>query len=376
MRMVLILLMAVTLYADISKLQEEVFGLKEEQANVDNALLKSSFINPLTLSATLNRTNFSFGGNGAEQVSISLSQDIFRSGNIFYLIDYASLSQKIALDSLKKERLEMLATIEELRLTIQKSDKTIQKQKLLIRNAKLNVAIKDERYVQGVGDIADLDEAMITLNELKNTLEQMQATRQEYLYTLSTLSDEGYCSPKESTLPSLDRFLSRNVLQIAQDEVALKKIELKMQEREFFPTLSAQSSYAYNSAIHQDTYSVGLTLSMPLDFFSGQKIQSKKVAQMIEKLNLAQSQKEERALYDTTLFKIQTLDNERRNSEEIIKRYDGLIEQVKELYAVGLKTKEDLQMLQNTQQTKRLESEIFAIEQALLHLGLVKRMLD
>lgn len=372
-RLLFVAVMNLSLSAsELSNLKEREFKLREQKSRVESEILENSWINSLNLSTTLDRSKSSKG----ESISLSLSQDIFRSGGILYLIEYAKLSRALNLSQIDIERLQSIYQIYNLSLEIEKVELSIKMQDILIENAKIDISVKEEQYESGVIDISYLDEAIIELNSLINQKESLKESKEELKRELKYLSDKSYSEIKlnELTIPSIDSFLERNFLNIKKEAIELKKLAIEIQEREFLPKLSINSSLNYDNNLRDsENYRFMLTLSVPIDFDYKRKIESKKLDYMIERVSLEQSVREEREFYRSTLAKIDSIERKISNSQTIINRYSSLIEQVKELYKNGLKTKEDLEIIQNRQVSKEIEIEIFKLDREIEILNLLKR---
>jgi len=358
-------------FAQLSELKEQSFKLKSDKAKIDNDVLKNSWINQLKIQANLDRSK----NQNREDISISLNQDIFRSGGIFYAIEYAKIKSIYNLNTIEKEKIQMLYSVYRFSLELKKIDFEIEKQKILIKNSKIDIKMKEERYENGLLDIADLDEAIINLNNLENALQSLKEQKAINLQNIKNISDINYLDIEVNQLniPNLEQFLEKNFISLQKNVIDIKSKLLDMQKADFLPKLTVNSSYGYDNDKSDDSYNFILSLSMPIDFDYKKKIESKKLDYLIEKLNLKDMKNQEIRAFETFKYKIYSIDKKIENTKNIIARYSNLKNRIAELFKSGLKTEDDLTIISNTKKTKELDLKTFRLERENLILELLSR---
>jgi len=314
--------------------------------------------------------------------SISIDQPIFKSGGIYYAIQYAGANREFLRLSTTLSEQNLIKSVISSWLLMKKYDFQIQKQKYQIENAKIDIIRKKEQYEGGFLDSSFLDNAILSKTTLEKNLIDMESLRYTQLMFFQSLSDANYM---EITPPSFD-MVDKNAyinksLAIAQQNSQGKRVEFlkKMTTANYLPTFSLFAGY-YNSSdnvgINDDTYSqFGLKVSMPLvDVNRGRTIELRQLDYLKSKLELQDIEKQEGNLYQDYVKKVELLNKKIDIVNIDAKLYDSLLNSTKELYEAGEKTIYDVDNLNNSKQTMLLDKKIYEIDVQRVLLDLYAKM--
>ena len=158
-------LLAQTVYgADplLSELKEALLQAKRQKAATDAQLEADSWISPLTLSATAQKTKES-GSDVIENknVGVSWSQDIFRSGGIDALIQKARASGRVELIGIDMEQAGYLKNIYTYWAQARRDALMVKQDTLTLQNREIDLEIIKKQYEVGNKDITDLNRAIL-----------------------------------------------------------------------------------------------------------------------------------------------------------------------------------------------------------------------
>jgi len=199
-----LLLCSVTLHAANAPLT----SLKQDEINIDKKLdakkatnLKYDWIKPIVASYSYSVSDQFSVENKARYFRISLDQPIFRSGGIYFAIKYADASKSFAKVATSLKEHNLIKSLYQTVLQLQKSDLEIQKLTLEITNAKIDIARKREQFESGISDSSFLDAAILAKSAKEQLLLDMKQKHFELLQNFHTLSDVDY---HDITLPTFE----------------------------------------------------------------------------------------------------------------------------------------------------------------------------
>ena len=129
-----------------------------------------------------------------------------------------------------------------------------------------------------------------------------------------------------------------------------------------------------NRISNENTYSYGVSVSMPLDIRAFNDIEVEKINYLSSKLNLKNIELEEKNFYKTKLSKLKMLENKRKIALDDYKLYDSLLEVIIEEKNAELKTQSDVDILQNSQKIKSIELKIYELERQIELLDLYSKI--
>ncbi|PIF03833.1 MAG: hypothetical protein CSA86_04835 [Arcobacter sp.] len=363
----------------LSTIKENILQYSYNKAKQDSNKLEKDWINPITYRYIYSNTE----EYDTHRSNISISQPIFKSGGIYYAIKYAksvNKQTKIGIDIQKKELIKQTIT---LLFQIKKIDITILKQKILIQNAKIDIERKKEQVLNGILDTSFLDKAILDANSKQNALIDLEYQRSVYINNLSTFSDKKY---EELELPALwltqnKLYLEKNIyIQKSKREIETSYLFKNMIRANYLATINLTADYTKyhdkdnNPILLDENTNYGFNITIPLDIKYSNTTQSAKIEYLQKKALLQDKKEEENVLYKNIYSKIQSLDKKINIAQNDIILYDSLVTQIKEQLEVGMKTKSDLETIQNSQKIKKLEIQSLKVDKQIELLQIYSRV--
>ena len=351
----------------LSQTKQEILNYSYDKANEDSNKLKNDWINPITYQYIYSNTET----YDTHKSSISISQPIFKSGGIYYAIKYANSVQNETITDIDTQKSELIKQTVNLLFQIKKIDVSISKQKLLIKNAKLDIQRKKEQVLNGILDTSFLDNSILDANSKRNALIDLEYERKSFINNLSILTDKTYeeLELPKLTLNSNDDYLNKNIyLQKAKDEIKTSYWFKNMVRSNYLPTINLTADYSHyhdtddQINLNEETTNYGFNITIPLDIKSSNTIQSAKIEYLQNKSQLESKELEEQVLFKNVQEKIFSLNEKIKIAKSDIQLYDSLITQIKEQLDVGMKTQSDLDTMQNSGKIKKLEIETLNVE--------------
>jgi len=352
----------------LSKTQQDILKNEKKQNKKSSSKLEFDWVNPINLSYTHTKSDQTSPSQTSDIWSISLNQPIFRSGGIYYAVQYAKANREFLKLSTSLKEKSLLKTAFVTLLSLKNIDLQIKKQKLLIQNAKIDITRKKEQYLSGVLDSSFLDNAIISKNRLEISLLDMKSTKADLLKTFHTLSSLDY---KSVTLPHLkliniDNFIKKNIL-IKNYRANIRQLNYlkKMTIANYFPTVSLFANYNSSKIDYlrtqKDSYKrYGISISMPIfDINRGKDIELQKLKYLKSKLQLIDKRDSELELYKSIVKKIKLYKKKIQLAVEEEKLYASLLKTTKDLYSGGEKTIFDVQTMQNSLKSTKLDKIIY-----------------
>ncbi len=373
-------LQAEDLESILSEDRQELIQLNKKQAEENNDKLTKDWINPITYKYIRSYTD----SYDTARSMITVSQPIFKSGGIYQAIQYANalyeyqnIDIEVAKKNLIKEAISLL-------FQIHKTEYTIQKQRLLIKNAQIDIERKKEQVFNGLIDTSFLDNAILDANTKKNTLLDLEYQKQNLIHSFNSLSSQQY------TQLDLPRFDIMTKEQFMDQNIELKKtaadIETKdwlryMTISKYLPTVNVTYDYTKyhdtdgNPSITDTSYDTyGVNVTMPLDIRTFDDIESQKIEYLKARKNLEIAKVEQENFLNTRLAKLQILDKKVKITQEDVSTYDSLLTQMNELFEAGLKTQADVDTMKNSLDIRYLDIKILDIEAQLELLELYAKI--
>jgi outer membrane protein TolC len=389
MKIWILITLTILVSADISNLSQErqqLQELKQKEILLNAKKERNSWIKPLNLSATLNDSSSQTDVYNQE-LSIGFNQDIFRSGGIGYLMDYASINRRFKLLNLAIEDANLNWELIRTLLEIKKEQNLLYQSDLRVKNQDINIAIKREKYEAGELDATYLDSAIMAKNSQLNQHLLYQKSIQTKMVDLRRLSDKRV---EQIELPNLhiltkEEFLKDNLkLNSTMLSAKLKHQAYQITQSSYLPKISLNGKVGtqnYNSSDNKrdhtgEFHTLGVTLSIPLDYNTHTNLQSSKIAYLKAKAQQIDDQKSELAKYDRFKINYQFFEDKIKLSQENIKLFDKLISLTKSEIKAGYKTEFDLKTLQNSKQIELYEMSINQINQELEVMRVLALVLD
>jgi len=361
----------------LSSTQNELLDLDIQKASSDVSKLKKDWIdkNAITYTYAYSKQD----NTPASKLSIlSINQSIFRSGGIYYAIKYASNVNENSKLSLEIQKRNIVTSILTTTYNIKKLDLQILKQNLSLKNAVIDYEKKKESVFNGLLDISFLNNAVLTKNNIKMALIDLEYSKQTLINTLSTLSDLSY---DKIQLPTL-KFLSKN--NFSKDNLNIKKanIDIKTQKSlsgisnaQYLPKISVNYTKTKNHSndnFSNDKY--GFNVIIPIDFKTNSAMSSNNLAYLKTKIKKRLIKQQEEVFFKSNELEIKNISKKIELTEQNIKAYKELLIATKEQYDAGLKTSNDVEVLSNSKKSEVLSIKTYEIDKQIKLLELYKRV--
>ncbi len=365
------LIVVSSLYADeiLNDTQKSILDKKQTKAEKEAGITKDSWINPLSIELKDQKTKAANNNSEIESKSASIvfDQEIF--GSISKTIQKGNIELKLNTTLVDQEKKALLSRLYGYVIDLKKIDLQIEQLYYQISSKKIEIKKNEDSYIGGIIDITVLDESVIELSTLKNQRDDLNLQKLDILRDFKNYSNSDYKTIDLSFLNSFDlqKYLSENKnIKVKELEYKRSGIDKDIVANNYLPKLSVYGSYGYEDgdsyAKSDDSYYYGLKLSMPLDFNSGKNKEVSKLNKLISKENLYQTKLEEKSFYSYAIKKLKHIDNKIINTDQTIKRYKSLHENVKSLYENSLKTIDDVTIMENRMASSRLDKLIFECE--------------
>lgn len=317
--------------------------------------------------------------------SITISQPIFKSGGIYYAIQYANENNLFNTLSTRLQEKSLINSAFLALLNIKKIEKNIEIQTQKLANAKIDIIRKEEQYNSGLLDSSYLDNAILTKSAIQTALADLRMQKVELEQSFKNMSD---LDAKDASLPRLslmDENEYKNLnLELKQSLSSLKKVGYieDMRFASYLPTLSLKASYSdvdTDPSLKTDgsSYRYGLSLSMPLfDMGRDNVLELARLDKLKAKVGHEQKLKEAQNEYDAVKLKLQIIDEKISLVQEDIQRYHSLVKLTLDKLSIGEVTSYDVDTMQNSKRSKEFELELLELEKQLELLGLYAKIDD
>lgn len=364
----------------LSDTRKKTFDLNEKQIKEDSLKLKKDWINPINLQYT----KYLGEDYKNEKSLISINQPIFRSGGIYQAIKYADSTYNSSSIQIDQEKKKLIKEAIKLLYSIEKTELNIKKTKLSVLNAKIDVDRKKEQVLNGFLDSSFLDNALLTLNDSKQSLVTLKYQKIEYINNFNNISSKDY---SKFDLPKFEffnekEFIERNI------DLAKAKADITKDENfkyitiaKYLPSVNAFYNYSKNhytngkpglaNSYEQD---FGLSVTVPLDTRTFNDIESKKIEALKSKLAYTNKVEDEKTFYKNQVQKINMLEERITITKEDLGLYNSILTIIKEEKEAQLKTQSDLDTLQNSQKIKSLDLKLFEIDRQMELLELYAKL--
>lgn len=385
-----------SLDAYLSKLKRDTFGYDYNITEEQSKKLRDSWIQPVTISYSLNRQN-PYNGQGApetqqESAAIAIDQPIFRSGGIYYGIKYAEATRDVNRLTIEQQERSLIKQAVELLMKIKQADLGIAKQKLQVANAEINLLQKREQYMSGQLDSGFLNNAIIETNLVKQALLDLKTAKERLVSAFESISDLDYRTAKIPFLALLDkkRFMHETIdLKLAKRSREQASFNKNVTLAKYLPSISLQASYnwqkqqgfffANGAALKSDSpetayYRYGLRASLPIDFNSANDYEASRLAYLKSQVVIDDTRRSLKALYEQVMQNLNNISAKIELSKENEALYDALLHDTKEQYAAGYKTEYDVKLLANSKQIEVLNQRVYEIDRQLELLNLYEKL--
>ena len=368
----IILLLSLLAYSDtlpISSEKKEILQLKREQIRQDMQSSQRSWISPLNLSLSINKSEDALHNNSeTKNAKVEWSQDLFRSGGIYYTVEQAKASAEANLLGVDIEESTYLKQIYTLKAQIQRDQLKMEQEQLTLKNMDIDLFIIKAKYKVGTSDISELNQATINRDNARTNLIITKNALHNEIYELKKLVDNENIDAitlPEIPMISRDEYLNKNLelIQYKQKDVAIQA-SWKNKRSTYLPKLTFNGSYGYvdysgdTTSYNGDAYSYGAVLSMPLDINTKSSIESARLAYLQTKSSQSDRKLELEQEYDKRTSTIGDYKEKISVAQEMINMYSELYDFTKQQVDAGFKSQYDLESLGNSLKIQQLEEKI------------------
>jgi len=354
----------------LSALKQEKLEIDRQKVELESDNLKFNWIEKIVGSYSSLKTNGKANGDkNTDTFSITLDQPVFKSGGIYYAIQYAEANREFLRLSTTLNKQTLIKSVISAWLTMKKYDLQIMKQKYLIKNAKIDIIRKKEQYEGGFLDSSYLDKAILTKTNLEKNLIDMESQRYSQLMIFKSLSDTNYMdiTPPVFVMINREKYINNSLI-LKRQNAEKKRAEYlkKMTIANYLPTFSIYAGYydSFNGSNSNDSYNqIGFKISMPfIDVNRGRTIEIRQLEFLKSKLEMQDNKLEEDNIYQDFVKKIELLNKKIVIITDDAKLYDSLLISTKEFFEAGEKTSYDVENLKNSKQTMILDKQIYEID--------------
>jgi hypothetical protein len=368
-----------SLYAQdlsLSQDRQNILKYSYEKAKEDSAKLSKNWIEPIRYSYTYND-----GDNidKSKNSLISISQPIFRSGGIYSAIKYASAINNSNTLSINLEEKELIKKSTEILFNIYKNKLLIKKQKLILSNNLIDISQKEESVLNGLLDISFLNNAILENNKQQKNLLELEFQNINLTNSFNNFTSKLPSEFKLPTLKLLDNktYLENNIY--IKQSIATTKTKQHFKEivkAKYLPTVNANYSYINNHIINKANDTYGFSVVIPLNIGMFNDMSSSKISFLKSKSQEKVTSRVENNFLKTVLAKIDMINKKIALTKDNINAFNSLLIQMKERQELGLKTNDDVLILENSKKAEALDIKIFTIDKQLELLELYARVED
>ncbi len=370
------LLCAMALFADesvLSQQKQETLDLKRKQIEQDTDAAMKSWISPLILSLGVTENKNSLNNNSElENASLQWNQDLFRSGGIGYTIEQSKANGAANLLGVDIQEATYLKSLYTLKVQIERDKLALMQSQLTLKNSDIDLLMTKAKYKAGLSDLSQLNQITLSRDTARTNLIVVKNTLESETYELKKLiqgENTDAIKIPSIELPSKEEYIAKNLelLQYNKQNQA-SEAAWKNKASSYLPKLAFNGSYGYSrntytgpysSDFEGNSYSYGLTLSMPLlDVNANALIESTKLQYLQTKSQQIDRRMELSQEYEKHINNIHNYDEKIALANEMMKMYDELHGFTKSQVDAGFKSQYDLDSLQNSVNIQKLDKEI------------------
>ena len=348
----------------LSNTKQQIIELNKKQIDEKSHSNKYDWLSDITVSGSVSQNQDDVK---SKDYYLNISQDIFTFGGITSQIQYANELKKMEEINLEISTKEDISTLYSLLLDIQLNDISLEQNSLNIQNSQIDISHKKSEYKAGELGISDLNEAIMTKNDLQDTAKTLQLSKLTNINSVKKYTNKPYknISIPNPKLLSKELFLQNSTsIKYAQADINVNNNLYKIKKSDYLPSVSANTKYGYaNSDITNgdDYYNYGVSVSVPLSYTSSSTIEQKKLDYLISKQELNDKITQAELTYEETLLNIKNYKERINLALEDIKLYEELLFTNKEEYKAGYKTIDDVQTLQNSKKIRELDIKTYKL---------------
>lgn len=357
-----------------------LFDYNKKKNEESSSKLKKDWVNPITLSYAK-----SYRDTYDTTISaITINQPIFKSGGIYSAIKYANASYEYTDLDIQIQKKELIKSATTMLFNLNIIDFNLQKNELLLKNKEIEVQRKKEQVLNGFLDTSSLDTAILDANTIKNTLADLYYQKEELNYNFSNIASGDYKSFELPTLTLNDeKYFLENNIELSKAKALIEQNDryVDMTISKYLPTVNFNASHQQyhdideNMPTNENVNSYGLSVSLPLDVRTFNDIETQRINYLTSKLNLKNSELEEKNFYRTKISKLKTLDRKKEIAKSDYELYNSLLEVIVQEKNAEIKTQADVDILRNSQKVKNLEIKILELQRQIELLEIYSKII-
>lgn len=347
--------------------KQAIFEQKQKAIEANARVMKYNWISPLSLGSSISTSEGI--GSSTYNARIQFNQDIYRSGGIGHQMAYAE--SKLAYDMLGLEQ-ENAMLYEELligRLELEQLQARLRQNEYKLKNAEIEVFLKTQLYKSGNVDITEMNNALMNKNSMMKSIITAKENISNKKIVLAQLTGQPVDSIRVKSFSNMTEktFLQNNftVLQ-AKLESQLAGTEYAIEKSDYLPSVSVSGQLGYQDSLtdaqqilqDKNYHSLGLSLSMPIDFNAPASLEAQKATYLQRRIEVADVETERQAFYQQQMIKVRDYEEYTQLTQENMDIYRELIDVAQKGFKTGYSSGYDLQTLENTQKIDELELEI------------------
>lgn len=365
-----------------------LFDYQFESNELESDKISKSWINPIQLRYSKNYTT-QFGENAINTgtYSIAIDQPIFRSGGIYYAIQYSDALRHANNSDITRQRRKLIGDAVEILFNLKKIKLEQSKMRLLIENDTIDIRQKRDSYESGILDSSFLDQAILKKSQDEASLLELELKYLELKQRFSLLSDKDEETLKLPTLKlmSKEQFTKENLdLKTDRLRAEVSNYNEKITWAKYLPTVSLQGQYINgdinplfvgpSSTLQEQYYNYGFSVSMPLDINAFTDIEASKVERLRAAVQVLDRKETVGEEYQWISNSLQVLDKKIELAKKDEKIYQNLLKVTKNLANAGEKTSLDTAIMHNSLTIRKIDQQIYKIDKQIRLLKLYVRM--
>jgi len=365
-----------------------LFDYQFESNELESDKISKSWVNPIQLRYSKNYTT-QFGDNtiNTGTYSIAIDQPIFRSGGIYYAIQYSDALRQANRSDISLQRRKLIGDAVEILFNLKKTKLEQKKMRLLIKNDTIDIRQKRDSYESGILDSSFLDQAILKKSQDEASLLELELKYLELNQRFSLLSDKDAGTLKLPTLKlmSKESFTQGN-LDLKTDRLRAEVFDYneKITWAKYLPTVSLQGQYINGdinplfvgpgSTLQEQYYNYGFSVSMPIDVNAFADIEASKVEKLRAAVQVLDRKETVGEEYQWISNSLKVLDKKIELAKKDEKIYQNLFKVTKNLADAGEKTSLDTAIMHNSLSIRKLDQQIYKIDKQIRLLKLYVRM--
>lgn len=329
------------------------FNLEKTIINKESTINENSWIGDVNLSYQANGTDNN-KYTTSDSYKLSYNQDVFNFGGIKYGIDYFKIQKELSLLSLDSNIINLENNIILNILNLKIINNNIKINNLSLENLNIQYNILKDNYILGESNIIDLNDKILSINNIKNQIQNLNQQKNdilEYLSTYSKIKDFDLINNKIEK----SEYLSKNInIQNQTLNYELNKVNNKLTRSSFLPKFSIGYDFTRsNQNEYQNTHNIYLKVNIPFSFTESKQLELAKIKELKSKQNLDLIKNEEEIKYNTFINNLDIINNKINTSNENIIVYDDLLKIINDNINGGLKTENDRIIMNNNKNIEK-----------------------